>query len=91
MSVFAPTTNIVVLGTGPGERWSGKDEIRSADAEIIKDFDKGTATRDCYWKPVKSVLRGLQSIVLAGGKSGRRSIARALQAHFGCVAERQSY
>jgi ketosteroid isomerase-like protein len=30
MSVFAPTTNIVVLGTGPGERWSGKDEIRGA-------------------------------------------------------------
>lgn len=50
MSVFAPTTNIVVLGTGPGERWSGKDEIRGAYSEIIKDFDKGTATRDCYWK-----------------------------------------
>lgn len=50
MSVFAPTTNIVVLGTGPGERWSGKDEIRGAYTEIIKDFDKGTATHDCYWK-----------------------------------------
>ena len=50
MSVFAPTTNIVVLGTGPGERWSGRDEIRSAYTEIIKDFDKGTATHDCYWK-----------------------------------------
>ena len=24
MSVFAPTSNIVVLGTGPGERWSEK-------------------------------------------------------------------
>lgn len=50
MSVFAPSEKILVLGTGPGERWSGKDEIRSAYAEIIKDFDKGTSTRDCYWK-----------------------------------------
>lgn len=50
MSVFAPNANIVVLGTGPGERWSGKDEIRGAYTEIIKDFDKGTATHDCYWK-----------------------------------------
>ena len=50
MSVFAPTQNIVVLGTGPGERWSGRDEIRGAYTEIIKDFDRGTATRECYWK-----------------------------------------
>ena len=49
-SVFAPTEKIVVLGTGPGERWSGKDGIRGAYTEIIKDFDKGIATRDCNWK-----------------------------------------
>ena len=50
MSVFAPTENVVVLGTGPGERWTGKDAIRGAYTEIFKDFDKGTSTRDCYWK-----------------------------------------
>ncbi len=50
MSVFAPTANTVVLGTGPGERWQGKDEIRSAYTEIFKDFDKGTSTRECDWR-----------------------------------------
>jgi len=50
MSVFAPSDKTVVMGTGPGERWQGKDEIRAAYAEIIKDFDKGTASRDCNWK-----------------------------------------
>ena len=50
MSVFAPSAKIVVMGTGPGERWQGKDEIRSAYTEIIKDFDKGTATHNCDWK-----------------------------------------
>lgn len=50
MNVFAPSANTVVLGTGPGERWLGKDEIRAAYAEIFKDFDKGTSTRDCNWK-----------------------------------------
>lgn len=50
MSVFAPSANTVVLGTGPGERWLGKDEIRAAYTEIFKDFDKGTSTRDCGWK-----------------------------------------
>jgi uncharacterized protein (TIGR02246 family) len=50
MSVFAPSAKTVVMGTGPGERWQGKDEIRSAYAEIIKDFDKGTSTRTCDWR-----------------------------------------
>jgi uncharacterized protein (TIGR02246 family) len=50
MSVFAPTAKTVLMGTGPGERWQGKDEIRAAYTEIFKDFDKGTSTRDCSWK-----------------------------------------
>ena len=50
MNVFAPSANTVVLGTGPGERWLGKDEIRAAYTEIFKDFDKGTSTRACDWK-----------------------------------------
>lgn len=50
MSVFAPTAKTVVMGTGPGERWQGKDEIRAAYTEIFKDFDKGTSTRDCSWR-----------------------------------------
>lgn len=50
MSVFAPTDKTVVMGTGPGEKWQGKDEIKAAYTEIFKDFDKGTATHDCSWR-----------------------------------------
>lgn len=50
MKVFAPSANTVVLGTGPGERWQGTNEIRAAYTEIFKDFDKGTSTRNCDWK-----------------------------------------
>lgn len=50
MSVFAASPRTVVMGTGPGERWQGKDEIRAAYTEIVKDFDKGTATHNCDWK-----------------------------------------
>ena len=50
MSVFAPSEKTVVLGTGPGEKWQGKNEIRSAYTEIFKDFDKGTSKRECSWR-----------------------------------------
>jgi len=43
-----PTT--VLLGTGPGEKYQGLDEIRTAYTEIFKDFDKGTVSANCYWK-----------------------------------------
>jgi len=50
MAVYAPGPNTVVMGTGPGERWEGKQEIESAYSEMFKDFDKGTVTSNCYWR-----------------------------------------
>src|SRR5262245_29414581 len=50
MSVFAASANTVVLGTGTGEKWQGKDEIRADYTEIFKDFYKGTSTRECSWR-----------------------------------------
>jgi ketosteroid isomerase-like protein len=44
------TSKSVVLGTGPGERYQGQDEIRVAYTEFFKDFDKGTLSSNCYWK-----------------------------------------
>jgi uncharacterized protein (TIGR02246 family) len=49
MALFAPGEKTVMIGTGPGERWVGKDEIRSAYVEFFKDFDKGSLTRTCEW------------------------------------------
>ncbi len=46
MALFAPGEKTVMIGTGPGERWVGKDEIRTAYVEFFKDFDKGSLTRN---------------------------------------------
>src|SRR5215204_6227184 len=50
LDTFAPEPNTVVLGTGPGERWVGAQEIRAAYTEIFKDYDPGTMKVNCDWK-----------------------------------------
>ena len=50
LALFAPGPKTVVLGTGPGERYQGADEIRAAYKEYFKDFDEGTLKHSCYWK-----------------------------------------
>jgi uncharacterized protein (TIGR02246 family) len=50
METFAPAPNTVVLGTGPGERWVGAEDIRGAYAQIFKDYDPGTMNVTCDWK-----------------------------------------
>jgi hypothetical protein len=50
LSLYAPSPKTVMLGTGPGEKFQGKAEIKTAYTEIFKDFDKGTMTHSCYWK-----------------------------------------
>ena len=50
MQLFAPGANTVVMGTGPGERYQGLPEIRTAYTEFFKDFDQGTLDTNCYWK-----------------------------------------
>lgn len=49
-ALFAPGPKTVVIGTGPGERYQGREEIKTAYTEMFKDFDKGTLKHDCYWK-----------------------------------------
>jgi uncharacterized protein (TIGR02246 family) len=50
LALYAPSPKTVILGTGPGEKYQGKDEIKAAYTEIFKDFDKGTLTHSCYWR-----------------------------------------
>ena len=50
MATFSPAPNVVVMGTGPGERWVGQAEIRAAYSEIFKDFDAGTVQVTTTWK-----------------------------------------
>lgn len=39
LAVMAPKA--VIMGTGPGEIWSGPDEIKDAYTHFFADFDKG--------------------------------------------------
>jgi uncharacterized protein (TIGR02246 family) len=50
LAVYSSSPKTVVLGTGPGEKYQGQEEIKTAYTEIFKDFDKGTLTHSCYWK-----------------------------------------
>lgn len=40
LAAFVPGKDTVMLGTGPGERWVGLDEIRAAHKEMFKAFEK---------------------------------------------------
>ncbi len=50
LALYAPGPKTVLLGTGPGERYQGADELRAAYKEYFKDFDAGTLKHSCYWK-----------------------------------------
>ncbi len=50
LALYSASPKTVVMGTGAGERFQGKEEIKAAYTEIFKDFDKGTMAHNCYWK-----------------------------------------
>lgn len=50
VALFAPSPKTVILGTGPGERYQGLEEIKTAYTHFFEAFDKDTQKRDCYWK-----------------------------------------
>jgi uncharacterized protein (TIGR02246 family) len=54
MALYAPGSTNVMMGTGPGEKWVGMDEIKDAYAHFFQDYDKGTPTHNCFWKNVAS-------------------------------------
>ncbi len=47
VSTYAPGSSTVLLGTGPGERWLGQQEIKDAYEHFFADYDRGTMTIDC--------------------------------------------
>lgn len=50
VSTYAPGSDTVLLGTGPGERWLGQQEIKDAYEHFFADYDRGTLTIDCSSK-----------------------------------------
>jgi ketosteroid isomerase-like protein len=50
LDLYVPGDKTVVMGTGPGEVWVGKDQIASAYKHFFADFDAGSLKRDCPWE-----------------------------------------
>jgi len=47
MGTFADTDDIMLMGTGPGEHWVGKDQIKDAYTHFMKNFDPNTKEVKC--------------------------------------------
>ena len=46
------TPKAAIMGTGPGEIWSGPDEIKAAYEHFFQNFDKGHHKFDYQFKSV---------------------------------------
>ena len=49
MDTYASNANIVLMGTGPGEIWVGKQNIEETYKHFFKDFKAGSLKHDCLW------------------------------------------
>ncbi len=47
MGTFADSDDIMLMGTGPGEHWVGKEDVKDAYAHFMKDFDPNTKEVKC--------------------------------------------
>jgi uncharacterized protein (TIGR02246 family) len=47
LATFANSDDIMLMGTGPGEHWVGKAEIKDAFAHFIEGFDPNTLEAKC--------------------------------------------
>jgi uncharacterized protein (TIGR02246 family) len=47
MATFADTDDIMLMGTGPGEHWVGKDEVQEAYSRFMDNFDPNTKQVEC--------------------------------------------
>jgi len=47
MATFADSDDIMLMGTGPGEHWVGKDEVKDAYTHFMENFDANTMEVQC--------------------------------------------
>jgi ketosteroid isomerase-like protein len=66
LQTFADDAKTVALGTGEGERFVGKENIRNAYTEIFKDYEKGSLVTDCEWKTGDVAQDGKTAWLAAG-------------------------
>jgi uncharacterized protein (TIGR02246 family) len=87
--LYAPSLKTVMLGTGPGEKFQGQEEIKTAYTEIFKDFDQGTLMHSCYWKDGAgsgNVVWGAAMCKFSDAKGDKK---REYELNVSAVAEKQ--
>lgn len=47
MATFADSDDIMLMGTGPGEHWVGKEEIKDAYMHFMEGFEANTLATQC--------------------------------------------
>jgi uncharacterized protein (TIGR02246 family) len=47
LATYADSDDIMLMGTGPGEHWVGKDEVKDAYTHFMEQFDPNTMQADC--------------------------------------------
>ncbi|MEE4378390.1 MAG: nuclear transport factor 2 family protein [Candidatus Competibacteraceae bacterium] len=47
MATYADSDDIMLMGTGPGEHWVGKEEVKDAYSNFMKGFDANTVEAKC--------------------------------------------
>jgi len=47
MATFADADDIMLMGTGPGEHWVGKEEVKDAFSHFMENFDPHTMEVKC--------------------------------------------
>ncbi len=63
MAVLAPKA--VIMGTGPGELWTGEEDLKMAYGNFFKDYDKGE--QDFIYHVVNGGLSAEMGWIVASG------------------------
>jgi len=89
IALYSSNPKTVMIGTGPGEKFQGIAEIKSAYSEMFKDFDKGTLNHTCYWKDGRgsgNVAWGAFMCKFSDSKGGKN---REYELNVSAVVEKQ--
>jgi ketosteroid isomerase-like protein len=65
------TEKAAIMGTGPGEVWSGPDEIKVAYEHFFEDFDKGEQKFEYQFK-IGGVTSEMGWLMTAGNMNGKK-------------------
>jgi len=90
IELYAKGSNTVLLGTGPGEKFEGLEEIRTAYTEIFKDFDKGSLDANCYWKDGGVIGTAAWGAAMCKVSDSSGSKKREYELNVSAVLEKQS-